>query len=116
MISTCENKAAYRYTWPSKDESVICLAHSFKLRGVAEKIGLHLQLIKLDDDGRICNQEVTGVPCGNCDGCGLVANDDERTPWTHWAALEPPANLAVQMGMIRPEECEVCGGEGRVNG
>lgn len=43
----CENKAAYRFTWPGRDEAGICEQHSTKLRGVAHAMGMHVQLIPL---------------------------------------------------------------------
>ena len=46
----CENPGAYRFTWPGKDEQCICEEHATQLRGVAACIGLHLQLIRLDDE------------------------------------------------------------------
>lgn len=42
---TCGRPAAYRYTWPGRDEDVICEEHSGQLRAVAVAMGLHLQLI-----------------------------------------------------------------------
>jgi len=27
--------------------------------------------------------------CPYCNGEGIVANSDEREPWSHWAALQP---------------------------
>ena len=43
----CENDAAFRFTWPGNDEAGICHEHAPKLKGVAEAMGLHLQLIPL---------------------------------------------------------------------
>lgn len=40
----CENEAAFKFTWPGKDESVICDVCVHKLRTVANAIGLHLQV------------------------------------------------------------------------
>lgn len=50
--------------------------------------------------------------CERCDGCKQIANDDEGTPWWHWAQLPPPSNMAVVMGMVRPLPCAKCGGTG----
>lgn len=44
----CKNEASYRYTWPGKDESVICEAHVGKLRSVAAAMGMYLQVLPLD--------------------------------------------------------------------
>ena len=57
----CENKAAYRFTWPGNDESYICEDHSTKLKGVAAAIGLHLQLVPTlgpDIELETCKQKV----------------------------------------------------------
>jgi hypothetical protein len=47
-------------------------------------------------------------------GCGKIANDDDRSPWTYWERLRPPANIAVQLGIVVPLRCEECGGTGNV--
>jgi len=54
----------------------------------------------------------TATECPTCAGCGQIANDDDATPWKYWAELEPPANLAVVMGIVRPLTCVDCGGSG----
>ena len=51
--------------------------------------------------------------CPSCAGCGQVANDDERTPWKYWQDLPPGSDLAVRMGIVKPEQCEDCGGTGK---
>lgn len=43
----CQEQAAYRFTWPGKDESFICEKHVGKLREVAEALGLYVQIIEL---------------------------------------------------------------------
>ena len=43
--SLCGDPAAYRYTWPGRDESYVCQKHSSKLVAVAEAMGLYLQLM-----------------------------------------------------------------------
>ncbi len=56
----CEATAAYRYTWPGRDESFICDEHSSKLRAVANAMGLPLQLIPLTDEvAEQCTQQVS---------------------------------------------------------
>lgn len=45
----CKRDAKYRYTWPGNDESFICERHSLKMAVVARAMGLHLQLIPLDE-------------------------------------------------------------------
>lgn len=54
------------------------------------------------------------IDCSTCDGCGKIANDDDRTPWTYWAELKPPSNMAVAMGLVRPITCPDCNGVGKV--
>lgn len=55
----CENPAAYRYTWPGKDEAVACVMHASGIATVAKAIGLHLQLIPLGflDEPRECTSK-----------------------------------------------------------
>lgn len=43
----CSEPATFRYTWPGKDESCVCVEHATKLKSVADAIGLHLQLIPI---------------------------------------------------------------------
>jgi len=45
----CENPAAYRYTWPGKNESGICEQHVEKARAVAESMGFYLQILPLEE-------------------------------------------------------------------
>ena len=63
MMNTkqCEAHAAYRYTWPGRDESFICEEHSQKLRAVANAMGLHLQMVPLraGHDAEQCTQQVS---------------------------------------------------------
>lgn len=54
---TCSNPAAYRYTWPGRDEQTICKEHSEKLRAVSAAMGLHLQLIEVHSG--VCTQIIT---------------------------------------------------------
>lgn len=56
----CEAEAAYRYTWPGRDESFICAEHSERLRAVANAMGLPLQIIPLADGAaEQCTQQVS---------------------------------------------------------
>ena len=41
----CEAPANFRYTWPGKDEALICMEHAEKLKSIANAMGVHLQLI-----------------------------------------------------------------------
>jgi len=45
----CRNYAAYRYTWPGRDEAALCTEHVNTLRATADAIGLHLQVVPLTD-------------------------------------------------------------------
>lgn len=47
----CGLDATFRYTWPGRDEAVVCVVCAAKLKAVADAIGLHLQLIPLTDFG-----------------------------------------------------------------
>jgi hypothetical protein len=107
----CENKAAFRYTWPGKDESFVCSAHAMKLKWITDALQTHLQLVPVAKGQHDCKQQVEGIKCQRCDGCGLLADDDEKSPWKYWEELEPPANIAVTMGMVKPVICEKCEGE-----
>lgn len=56
------------------------------------------------------NTEPTKCPA--CDGCGKIANDEDGTPWTYWAALPLQSSAAVLAGLVRPIPCPKCGGRG----
>lgn len=43
----CGNPGAYRYTWPGKNESVVCEEHLEKLKRVAYAMGVYIQLIPI---------------------------------------------------------------------
>lgn len=49
--------------------------------------------------------------CSTCDGCGQVANTDDREPWTAWEDLPPGSDLAVRLGLVRPVPCPDCATE-----
>ncbi len=52
------------------------------------------------------------MKCGQCDGCGKVANSDDGEPWTVWENLPPCSDIAVKMGIVKPISCPACGGMG----
>ncbi len=53
----CKNTAAYRYTWPGKDESYICEDHAGQLMNLANVMGLYLQFLPLPENTEInCKQ------------------------------------------------------------
>lgn len=51
--------------------------------------------------------------CYHCLGGGQVANTEDREPWSAWEDLPPGSDLAVTMGLVRPEPCGECGGSGK---
>ena len=60
-MAKCKNQAVFRFTWPGRDESFICIEHAPKLKGVADAMGFYIQLIPLSGDEQIkvtCSQEV----------------------------------------------------------
>lgn len=58
-------------------------------------------------------ETATQTPCPRCDGCGQLANSDDREPWSVWLALPLQSALAVTMGLVKPEPCDECGGTGK---
>lgn len=50
--------------------------------------------------------------CGTCDGCGKVADDADRTPWSVWESLPVRSAGAVMLGLVKPVACPDCGGSG----
>lgn len=57
----CQQQAVFRYTWPGHDESFICIDHAVQMQGVAQAMGLYLQLIPLSGDDQLkvsCSQKV----------------------------------------------------------
>lgn len=49
-MTKCQQPAIVRYTWPGRDEMFACFEHASQLRGVAEAMSFHLQLIFLTRD------------------------------------------------------------------
>lgn len=56
----CEKLAAFLYTWPGKDQAGICEEHAPKARGIAEAMGLYLQMIPVTVVDRDGNQVKEG--------------------------------------------------------
>jgi predicted Zn-ribbon and HTH transcriptional regulator len=50
--------------------------------------------------------------CRDCDGCGYISDDDDKTPWRAWAELPATSAIAVTMGWVKPSECPTCKGTG----
>lgn len=48
--------------------------------------------------------------CGRCAGCGYL--DGEGQPFKYWLELPVQSALALQMGLVRPVECDDCKGSG----
>jgi hypothetical protein len=59
-------------------------------------------------------EAIATKPCPRCLGCGQLANSDDREPWSAWEALPPGSDLAVQLGIVQPEDCDECHGKGTV--
>jgi len=57
----CDNPAKYRFTWPGRDESLICEEHVVKLESVANAMGFNILIIPLSEQdlelGLTCSQE-----------------------------------------------------------
>lgn len=81
--------------------------------GPRENVFHCLPMIAVFPDWEAVRQALK-ADCPICAGCGQIANDDDRTPWKYWAELTPPSNLAVQAGIVQPEECWNCHGRGWV--
>ena len=52
------------------------------------------------------------APCPRCDGCGQLADTENREPWTAWTSLPLKSAPAVLLGAVKPVPCDVCGGTG----
>lgn len=57
-MKTCDKPATHRYTWPGRDEALVCHEHAGGLRLLADTMGLHLQLIPVSEGE--CEQKVSG--------------------------------------------------------
>lgn len=57
----CEMTAVGRFTWPGRAESFICAGHEPKLVGLAQAMGLPLEVIHLTPEEmaeKVCQQGV----------------------------------------------------------
>ena len=68
--ATCTNEGSHRFTWPGRDEAVICDTCLPKLRGVANAMGLYLQVRPMSRC--ICP---FGVLLGTCPEHGALVPD-----------------------------------------
>ncbi len=53
--------------------------------------------------------------CRHCDGRGKVDNNpdySEQAPWSAWENLPPGSDIAVKLGIVKPQDCPDCGGTG----
>lgn len=73
----------------------------------------HLSLVPPTETAAPASIGQALTSCAACDGCGQVADDEDRTPWTAWAHLPPGSDLAVRLGIVKPVQCETCGGTGK---
>ncbi len=60
-MTLCNESAVYRYTWAGRDESFICEAHAAQLRGIAETMGYHCQLIPIEPGNETCKQHIKEI-------------------------------------------------------
>lgn len=54
------------------------------------------------------------VTCWRCLGDGKLATDDAQSPWRYVAKIPLESAAAVLLGLVRPVDCYVCGGSGRL--
>lgn len=56
------------------------------------------------------------MPCPRCVGCGKLADSEDNEAWVYWIPpyLNPPENLAVVMGIVKPIDCHDCAGTGKI--
>jgi hypothetical protein len=55
---TCQEPAAYKYTWPDRRDALICEKHSHKLLAVSAALGILVQLTPLSAPTDLCEQIV----------------------------------------------------------
>lgn len=58
----------------------------------------------------------TPTPCPRCDGCGQLADSEDREPWIEWTSLPVSSSFAILNGLVRPIPCDECGGSGEAPG
>jgi len=54
------------------------------------------------------------VFCPRCRGCGKLANTEQQEPWIYWLELPIESQLAIALGVVKPEPCEECKGTGTI--
>lgn len=55
----CDQPAAFRFTWPGRLESGVCVLHVTKLRAVAGALGFRLEVIPLPNAGDLLEEKLT---------------------------------------------------------
>lgn len=58
----CPNRAEYRFTWPGREESFVCMGHAEKVKNISNAMGFFCQLHPIhesDFDGETCRQEIS---------------------------------------------------------
>ncbi len=78
--SLCNNFAAFRFTWPGRDESHICIECAPQLERVCNAMGLYVQLVPL-----------SGCVTGDHPTCKQHISDETR-------AARAATETAVKMG------------------
>lgn len=53
--------------------------------------------------------------CHLCEGCGQLADTDDREPWTAWTSLPVASAHAILLGLVKPVTCDECDGSGEVS-
>lgn len=62
----CDARAGWRYTWPGRDESTVCVEHVAKLLAIANALGMHLQVVHIPRHMMTCRHFEPGEICDNC--------------------------------------------------
>lgn len=97
------------------------------LRGTGTNLDAALDLVESDLENRgavqpeadkvlkaLAGKPLNPLPiCPTCEGCGQVANTEDREPWTAWMRIELRNSTAVLLGFVKPIPCPDCGGSGR---
>ena len=52
--------------------------------------------------------------CPRCDGCGKLADTEQKEPWTQWTSMPLHSSMAVLSGIVKPIPCPDCGGSGKL--
>ncbi len=106
----CRHSQWFDDTQPHEEQTVLKCADCGIFRGGGEPNPNFDEGAVDEDDKKETYKRLRG--CTTCAGCGQVANDDDSTPWSYWARLEPPSNMAVVMGLVKPLTCPKCNGTG----